>query len=80
MWMCLSFVAQVLYVLVLLVSIQFGLLSPALVVRRPVANICSSRLLIISVEFRLYGSSNIRWCSSNFIEHAAVCTGTTPHP
>jgi hypothetical protein len=60
--------------------LQFGLLSPALVVRRPVANICSQRLLIISVEFRLYRSSDIRWCSSNFIEHAAVCTGTTPHP
>jgi hypothetical protein len=55
------------------------LLSPVLLVRRPVADICLYPRLIISVESKFYWSSDIRRCSSNFIGGADVCVGTTPH-
>jgi hypothetical protein len=60
--------------------LQLIFLSPKLMVRRPVADICLYPWLIMSVEFRFYWNSDTSWWSSGFIGRADVCVGTTPHP
>jgi hypothetical protein len=37
-------------------------------------------LLIISIGFKFYGSSNLLWCLPFCLSCADVCAGSTPYP